>query len=62
MIYIIRVSSDLWQSLNNVIVVKRQRKISEDLEIEEEEMTDGNDDECYLCDGILWKNYLSLIS
>ena len=32
--------------------MKRQRKISEDLEIEEEEMTDGNDDECYLCDGI----------
>jgi len=31
-------------------LVKRQRKISEDLEIEEEEMTDGNDDECYLCD------------
>jgi len=31
--------------------VKRQRKISEDLEIEEEEMTDGNDDECYLCEG-----------
>jgi len=31
--------------------VKRQRKISEDLEIEEDEMTDGNDDECYLCEG-----------